>query len=63
MGTIPAHRILWQMADLFPWSGPARVGTCRPGSPAQGQIGISRYAKYRALAWLREAGVIAIKDQ
>ena len=25
------------------------------------KLGISRYAKYRALAWLREAGVIAIE--
>jgi hypothetical protein len=25
-------------------------------------FGISRYAKYRALAWLREAGVIAIEE-
>ena len=27
-----------------------------------GELGISRYAKYRALAWLREAGVIAIEE-
>jgi hypothetical protein len=26
------------------------------------KLGISRYAKYRALAWLREAGVIAIEQ-
>ena len=26
------------------------------------RLGISRYAKYRALAWLREAGVIAIEE-
>ena len=26
------------------------------------KLGISRYAKYRALAWLREAGVIAIEE-
>jgi len=27
-----------------------------------GELGISRYAKYRALSWLREAGVIAIEE-
>ena len=27
-----------------------------------GELGISRYAKYRALAWLREAGEIAIEE-
>ena len=26
------------------------------------KLGISRYTKYRALAWLREAGVIAIEE-
>ena len=26
------------------------------------RFGISRYAKYQALAWLREAGVIVIKE-
>ena len=27
-----------------------------------GELGISRYAKYRALAWLHKAGVIAIEE-
>ena len=27
------------------------------------KLGISRYAKYRALAWLREAGVIATQHE
>ena len=26
------------------------------------KLGISRYAKYRALAWLRGAGIITIKE-
>jgi hypothetical protein len=40
------------------------IRRCNTAALSNGELrklGISRYAKYRALAWLREAGVIAIE--
>jgi len=39
-----------------------RSNTVPLSNGALGELGISRYAKYRALACLREAGVIAIEQ-
>ena len=39
-----------------------RSNTVALSNGALRELGISRYAKYRALAWLREAGVIAIEE-
>ena len=39
-----------------------RSNTVPLSNGALGELGISRYAKYRALAWLRDAGVIAIEE-